>query len=115
MEDIKGMSFDQFLAMIPSRARRSLKRGMDPSQKKVLEKIKKNKRKIKTHCRSMVIIPEMVDQEIEVYSGKEWVVVRVQPFMLGHTLGEFAPTRKRVGHNAPGVGATRSSASVSVR
>jgi len=41
--------------------------------------------------------------------------VKIDEEMLGHYLGEFALTRKRVAHNAPGVGATRSSASVSVR
>ncbi|HLC85017.1 MAG TPA: ribosomal protein S19 family protein, partial [Candidatus Nanoarchaeia archaeon] len=38
-----------------------------------------------------------------------------QPEMLGHKLGEFAITKKRVAHSAPGIGATRSSASLSVR
>ena len=37
-------------------------------------------------------------------------MVEIQPEMIGHFLGEFAQSRKRVGHSSPGVGATRSSA-----
>ena len=57
----------------------------------------------------------MVGAMIKVHNGREFIPVSVIPEMLGHYLGEFALTRKRVTHNAPGVGSTRSSASVSVR
>ena len=57
----------------------------------------------------------MVGKTIKVYNGKEFVPVNIVEEMLGHVLGEFSLTRKRVGHNAPGVGATRSSSAVSVR
>ena len=63
----------------------------------------------------MIILPLMVGKTINVYNGKEFVAVRVTTEMLGHRLGEFALTRKRVQHHAPGVGATRSSQALSVR
>ncbi|MCP3681137.1 MAG: 30S ribosomal protein S19, partial [bacterium] len=44
-----------------------------------------------------------------------FVEVVLLPEMVGHCLGEFAPTRRRVAHHAPGIGATRSSASLSVK
>jgi small subunit ribosomal protein S19 len=50
-----------------------------------------------------------------VYNGKLFAPVKVEIDMLGHYLGEFALTRKSVKHSAPGVGATKSSAAVSVR
>jgi len=115
IEDLKALSLKEFAEMLPSRQRRTLKRGFSDKQKKVLEKIKKNKRNIKTHCRDMIIIPEMVGITIGVYSGKEYVSITIMPEMVGHYLGEFALTRKHVSHSSPGVGATRSSASVSVR
>ncbi|MEM2138686.1 MAG: 30S ribosomal protein S19 [Candidatus Woesearchaeota archaeon] len=115
IEELKKLSLNEFLTLIPSRARRSLKRGFTEEQKKLIEKIKLNDPDIKTHARDMVIIPDMLGKTIKVYNGKEYVQVFVNEEMLGHYLGEFSLTRKRVAHNAPGVGATKSSASVSVR
>jgi small subunit ribosomal protein S19 len=112
---LKNMSVNEFSQFISSRARRSLKRGITEEQKKLLEKIKNLDKDIKTHARDMVIIPEMVGSLVKIYNGKEYVQVNITEDMLGHRLGEFSLTRRRVAHNAPGVGATRSSASVSVR
>lgn len=115
VEDIQKLSLKEFTQLIPTRQRRSLMRGVPPAQKALLEKIKKNKRKLRTHCRNMIVVPAMLDKTIEIYTGKEWQKVTITPHMLGHVLGEFALTRKRVAHNSPGVGATRSSANVSVK
>jgi len=57
----------------------------------------------------MVILPEMVGAKIGVYNGKEFVPVVIKPEMIGHRLGEFALTCKKVEHSAPGVSATRGS------
>ena len=51
----------------------------------------------------------MVDKTIGIYNGKEYVNIKVTSEMLGHYLGEFALTRKRVIHGSAGVGATRGS------
>jgi len=63
----------------------------------------------------MIVLPEMLGKLIRVYNGKEYVPVAIEPEMLGHRLGEFTQTRKKVTHSAPGIGATKSSASLSVR
>ncbi|MFQ6135817.1 MAG: 30S ribosomal protein S19 [Candidatus Hydrothermarchaeales archaeon] len=113
LEELQGLQMDQFAALLPARQRRTLQRGMPPRQKRLLEKIKKVKNgakgRIKTHCRDMLILPEMVGLTIEVHNGKEFVRVQIKPEMIGHCLGEFVLTRKRVTHGAPGMGATRSS------
>ncbi len=110
MEEIRKMSTAEFSEMLPSRMRRSLKRGMTENQKKLLEKIKKKPGKFhRTTCREMIILPEMTGEKIGVHNGKEYVTVEVTPEMLGHRLGEFSQTRKKVQHSAPGFGATRSS------
>jgi len=114
-EELKTLSIEEFMELIPSRSRRSLKRGFTEAQKKVLEKVRKNDKDIKTHTRSMIIVPEMIGHKIKIHNGKSFVELMIMPEMAGHILGEFALTRKRVTHNSPGVGATRSSASVSVR
>jgi len=115
LEELKKMSSKEFIELIPARERRSLKRGFTGQQESLMKRVKKGEKNIKTHCREMVILPEMLDLTIMVYNGKQFVPVRIQPEMLGHRLGEFALTRSDVSHSAPGIGATRSSANLSVK
>ena len=51
------------------------------------------KKMVKTYSRTSTIIPEMVGVTISVYNGKTWVPVYVTENLVGHKLGEFAPTR----------------------
>jgi small subunit ribosomal protein S19 len=115
LEELKGMGIQEFAALLPSRRRRTLTRGFTDAQKAFLEKLRKGHQNLKTHCRDMIILPEMIGKTIKVYNGKEFVAVIITEEMLGHVLGEFAQTRGSVKHNAPGIGATRSSAALSVR
>jgi small subunit ribosomal protein S19 len=103
------MSLEEFAKLLPSRERRSLLRGFTPKQKKLIEKLRKSTKLVRTHCRETIIIPEMIGKKIAIHSGKEWEVITINVEMVGHRLGEFALTRKRVMHSAPGVGATKSS------
>ena len=81
---------------------RSIKKGPFIEKKhlkRVMEANKTNqKQMIKTYSRSSTIIPEMVGQTISVYNGKTWVPVYVTENLVGHKLGEFAPTRIFRGH-----------------
>ena len=115
IEELKNMSLNELASLLPARQRRSLKRGLTEQQKILLSRIKKNKVNLKTHCRDMVILPEMIGKTIKVYNGKEFAPVIIVDEMIGHCLGEYALTRQRVEHSAPGIGATRSSASLSVK
>ena len=110
MEEVDRLNLEEFGKLLTSRARRVLKRGLTKTQKKLLEDIRKNPGKFhRTHCRAMVVIPEMVGAKLGVYNGKEFVSLEIKDFMIGHRLGEFSMTRKQVKHSAPGFGATRSS------
>jgi small subunit ribosomal protein S19 len=118
LEELQQMPLDNVIQLFPSRQRRTLKKGFLPRQKKVLEKIRKLKKEeqkggrpqiIKTHCRDMIILPEMVGMTFGVYNGKQFVEVQIQPEMIGCYFGEFAVTRQKVQHGDPGMGATRSS------
>jgi small subunit ribosomal protein S19 len=109
VEDLKNMSLDEFAKMLPSNQRRKLTKGLSEKEKKFLERLKKSEKPVRTHLRQMIIIPEMFDKTIMLHSGKEWVRIIIKPEMVGHKLGEFLLTRKRVLHSAPGVGATRAS------
>ena len=81
---------------------RSVKKGpfIEKSlYKKVLEMSKAGDRKmVKTFSRTSTIIPEMVGMTVSVYNGKTWVPVYVTENLVGHKLGEFAPTRVFRGH-----------------
>lgn len=56
------------------------------------------KQMLKTYSRSSTITPDMVGFTISVYNGKTWVPVFVTENLVGHKLGEFAPTRLFRGH-----------------
>lgn len=61
---------------------------------------KREKRVIKTWSRDCTIIPEMTGHTIAVYDGRKHVPVYISEEMIGHKLGEFAPTRTFRGHGA---------------
>src|SRR3990170_4139316 len=100
------MSMEEFSKIIPARERRHISRGLGDDEKKLLENLRRSDKPVRTHLREVVIVPEMIDKRILLYNGKEWILVTIKPEMLGHRLGEFALTRKKVMHSAPGVGAT---------
>lgn len=83
---------------------RSLKKGYFIDER-LLEKINKAKaahdiKAIKTWSRRSTIIPEMVGMSFEVHNGKKHLPVSVVEAMVGHKLGEFAPTRTFKGHSS---------------
>jgi small subunit ribosomal protein S19 len=93
-----------------------MKRGFTPLHKKLVQKSRKFSGKpIRTHARDMIILPEFVGKLFAVYNGKEYINVEIAPEMVGLYLGEFIPTRKRVQHSSPGMGATRGSKYVSLK
>ena len=112
---MKELDLQTFMQLIPSRQRRSLQRGFTDAQKSFLKRLENGEDRVKTHCRDMIVLPVMLGKTILVYTGKAFAQVIVQPEMLGHYLGEFAPTRKSVTHSSAGVGATRSSKAISAR
>ncbi len=115
VEELKALSVEKYIELVPSSLRRKFKRGFTEEEKKLVKKIENNENNIETHCRDMIIIPVMFDKTIKVYTGKEFFPVAVTAEMAGHVLGEFSLTRKSSKHSAPGVGATRSSSALSVR
>jgi len=83
---------------------RSLKKG-PYCEPKLLKKItelneKGAKRVIKTWSRRSIIFPEMVGHTIAVHDGRRHVPIYITEDMVGHRLGEFAPTRIFRGHGA---------------
>ncbi len=117
ISELKNLDLREFSKFLPSRERRSLLRQIE-TLKKFLLQCKKRMAKgkpIRTHLRELIIVPQMVNLTIHVYNGKEFLPIKIVEEMIGHRLGEFAPTRKKVEHGTPGIGATRSSAFLSVK
>jgi len=114
VEEMKKLNMDEFAELLPSRKRRSVKRGLSHPQKKLLKKLRKDGQ-ARTHARDMIILPEMVGKTVEIYDGEDYVKVEIEAPMIGHYLGEFATTREKVSHSAPGLGATRSSKHVPLK
>lgn len=116
MGELKEMKLDDFMAMLPSRLRRTYKRGWTEEQEKFLKQLRKDDNKtVRTHCRDMVILPEMIGRQIAIYNGKEFTYLDVTVEMVGQYLGEFSLTRKNIKHSAAGIGATRSTKFISVK
>lgn len=82
---------------------RSIKKGPYVFHKLLerVQKAKENNKKsvIKTWSRSSMIIPDFVGETIAVHNGKTFIPVFVTENMVGHKLGEFAPTRTFKGHS----------------
>lgn len=142
LEELMDMPMDELIKLLPARARRSILRMSDPEIRsrvleygmlrsdrdeperlKLLRKVirareliaKGKNVVIKTHIRDAVVLPIMVGLTIAVYNGKEYVPVKITPEMVGHYLGEFAVTTRKVQHGEPGLKATRSTLFVAMK
>ena len=81
---------------------RSLRKGpfVDLHLMKKVEKAKEpnDKRPIKTWSRRSMVMPDMVGLTISVHNGRQHIPIFISEDMVGHKLGEFAPTRTFRGH-----------------
>lgn len=114
LEQLNSMSTETMLQLLPSRARRSLNRGVSDEKRKLLEDVRASKEgklggQIKTHARDMIVLPSMVGLTIAVHNGREFVPLEIKPEMIGRYVGEFVITNKKVVHGTPGIGSSRSS------
>ena len=123
LSELVKLNMDSLIELLPSRRRRTLKRGLPPRQKKLLMKLRAARKQVRkgkdvvvrTHCRDMVVLPEMVDLTIAIHNGKEFKRIKIIPQMIGHLLGEFSSPMRQVKHGSPGIGATKSSAYVPLK
>jgi small subunit ribosomal protein S19 len=94
---------------------RSLKKGPFVDHHLLAKVVKQNKdaskKPIKTWSRRSMIIPDMIGHTFEVHNGHKFLTVFVSENMVGHRLGEFAPTRTFKGHPLKKVVATATSSS----
>ena len=108
---LKSLDVRESAKYLPSRPRRYVFRNFDVIQKfiKRCEKRNSKNKKIRTHLRDIVVVPQLVGMAISVYNGKNFSDINITADMIGHKLGEFAITRTKVTHGSAGIGATKSS------
>ncbi|MBA3283771.1 MAG: 30S ribosomal protein S19 [Nitrosopumilus sp.] len=117
-DQIQRLSIETLMPLLNSRQRRSLDRRlstyMTDEKRKFREELKLSREgkltsPLKTHLRDMIILPDMIGLSVLVHNGKEFIPFTIRPEMVGHYLGEYSITNKRVQHGSPGVGSSRSS------
>lgn len=111
IEELRSLDVREFAKYLPARQRRSVLRNFQTIEnfiKRCKEKIEKGK-KIKTHQREIIIVPQMVGMNIQVHNGRNFNPVLIETEMLGHRLGEMSITRSKVAHSKAGIGATKGS------
>ncbi len=115
--ELKELTMDELLPLLPSGVRRSYARGLLAPERKFLKKVEEAKEgeAVRTHYRHIAVLPRFVGKTVSVYDGKEFIDVVIQPEMIGHRLGEFAASTKICAHSGVGVGATRSSKHVPLK
>jgi small subunit ribosomal protein S19 len=112
LDALKALDVRESAKYLPSRSRRSVLRNFQIVENFIrrCEASISTKKKIRTHLRDIVVVPKMVGMQVGVHNGKEFRDIKLTASMIGHRLGEFAQTRERVQHGAPGIGSTKSSA-----
>ena len=101
IDKLKELTFEEFIAIVPSRQRRSFKRGLSMEHAKIInDSNNKPDKVIRTHRREMIIIPQFVGRTFGVYNGRKHIPVSVSEDMIGQKFGEYSPTRTYYGHGA---------------
>ena len=118
-EQVATMPMEKFMKLIGTRERRWVLRN-SLQYKKIMEKIAArgksgSQKAIRTHTRETVIFPSFIGMSFEIYDGKAYQPINITAGMVGHRLGEFAYTTKRVQHSNPGIRATRGSKFLAVK
>ncbi len=117
LAELKQLDTREFAKYLKSEERRNALRQFDLIERFVAKcrKCEEGKKAIRTHLRHLIIVPKMIGYTVQIHNGKEFTPIKILQEMLGHRLGEFSLTRGKVQHGAPGIGATRSSAAMSVK
>ena len=111
IDELKALETREFAKFLKSRTRRAALRQFQEIENFVSRAKRKSERNkpVRTHKRTIIIVPQMVGMKLQIYNGKEFVPIEVTTQMLGHRLGEFSMTRAKIKHSGAGIGATKGS------
>lgn len=113
LEELQALDLDELGKLLPSAARRKLKKGFTSEEVKLHDKLM-GKDNVKTHRRDMLVLPSFVGKTVQIHSGQKFEKITIIPEMIGLRFGELVLSRKRTMHSGSGAGA-KSGAKVSVR
>jgi len=118
LDELMEMPLSKFSELLPSDLRRHIRRGINKYENDVLTKVSEfhkavekgeKPNPIKTHERSMIIFPVMINTTIAVHCGNGYYPLEIKPEMIGMRLKEFVHTRVICTHGKPGIGASAGS------
>lgn len=118
LEELIDMPVSKFAELIPSRYRRHLLRGLNKYEDDLIRRVDAAQNSedpnalsvpIKTHERSMIVLPCMIGCLIAVHCGNGFYPIEIKPEMIGFRLRDFVMTRSVCTHGKPGIGATSGS------
>jgi small subunit ribosomal protein S19 len=102
LEELQNMSLEELSLLLPSRERRKINRGFTEQEQIFLKNLEAGQKKLKTHCRDMIVLPNMIGKKISIYSGKEFVDVMIVGEMIGYRFGQLVPSKKIAVHTTMG-------------
>ena len=112
LDKLLELKTDELVALLPARVRRKFARGLPQGAHTLVKRIRAAKRAapagekpapVRTHLRSMVVLPEFIGAVVGIYNGRAFNQVEIRPEMVGHYLGELSITYKPVAHGRPGM------------
>lgn len=115
LEELLEMPVSEFANLVTSDARRHLLRGLNRYEDDLIKRVDAAQNSdspsalsvpIKTHERSMIILPCMIGCTIAVHGGNGYFPIEIKPEMIGTRLRDYVPTRKVCTHGKPGLGST---------
>lgn len=118
LEELIEMPVSEFAKIIPSTYRRHLLRGLNKYEDDLIKRVDEAQNSedpnalstpIKTHERSMIVLPCMIGCTIAIHCGNGFFPIEIKPEMIGTRLRDYVPTRKVCTHGRPGIGATSGS------
>lgn len=118
LEDLIDMPVSEFAKLITSSERRHLLRGLNKYENDLIARVDAAQNSdsptalstpIKTHERSMIVLPCMIGCTIAIHCGNGFFPIEIKPEMIGTRLRNYVPTRKVCTHGKPGLGATSGS------
>src|SRR3970040_80103 len=92
LEEMKAMTVQEIIELLPARPRRTYIRGLDEQQSIFVERFRAapwDTSALRTHCRDVPILPDFIGKKAAIPNGKEFQTVEIKPEMIGHYLGEW--------------------------
>src|SRR5438128_4245501 len=94
VDELKQMSMDEFIKLLPSRQRRSLIKGLTNEQRILMEHVRKSRKEngsrpapVRSHVRDMIVIPEMLGLTLQLHSGKKYGAIELTRGMIVYSVG----------------------------